>query len=110
MEWHSIDPVDEWEENRNDIIYTDYQGNRNPFIDHPEFADLIWVNVSSENDVEKLIIRKLYSYPNPFNPETTISFSISRKDAENAKIEIYNIKGQKVKQFSDIRNKTSVIW
>ncbi|NQV18861.1 MAG: T9SS type A sorting domain-containing protein, partial [Armatimonadetes bacterium] len=46
----------------------------------------------------------------PFNPETTISFSISRKDAENAKIEIYNIKGQKVKQFSDIRNKTSVIW
>ena len=43
------------------------------------------------------------NYPNPFNPsgagrspETTFSFSLS-KDANNAKIEIYNIKGQKIR-------------
>ncbi len=40
---------------------------------------------------------KLSNYPNPFNPSTTISFNISRKDAKDAKIEIYNLKGQKVK-------------
>ena len=34
------------------------------------------------------------NYPNPFNPETTISFSTSKK--ENVEIIIYNIKGQKV--------------
>ena len=39
----------------------------------------------------------LSNYPNPFNPTTTISFSLTAKDAKNAKIEIYNIKGQKIK-------------
>lgn len=41
LKWHEEDPVDDFERNRNDIIFT-YQGNRNPFIDHPEFARLIW--------------------------------------------------------------------
>lgn len=41
LEWHELDPVDDFERNRNDIIYT-YQNNRNPFIDYPEFVDLIW--------------------------------------------------------------------
>lgn len=42
LEWHNQDPVDNWERRRNDIIYKKYQGNRNPFIDHPEFVDKIW--------------------------------------------------------------------
>ncbi|MCK4640150.1 MAG: endonuclease [Candidatus Marinimicrobia bacterium] len=45
MEWHDNDPVDDWERNRNDIIYTDYQHNRNPFIDRPEFVALIWSEI-----------------------------------------------------------------
>lgn len=40
--WHEEDPVDDWERTRNDIIYYDYQQNRNPFIDNPEYAQLIW--------------------------------------------------------------------
>ena len=44
--WHIEDPVDDWERNRNDIIYYDYQNNRNPFIDRPEFAQLIWGDLS----------------------------------------------------------------
>ncbi len=40
---------------------------------------------------------ELRNYPNPFNPTTTISFKISRKDAKHAEIVIYNVKGQKVK-------------
>lgn len=40
--WHLEDPVDDWERRRNDIIYYHYQKNRNPFIDHPEFVELIW--------------------------------------------------------------------
>ena len=35
------------------------------------------------------------NYPNPFNPETTISYSL--KQGENVKIEVYNIKGQLVR-------------
>lgn len=42
LEWHTQDPVDNWERRRNDIIYKKFQGNRNPFIDHPEYVDKIW--------------------------------------------------------------------
>ena len=38
IEWHRNDPVDEWEENRNNIIYNSYQNNRSPFIDFPILA------------------------------------------------------------------------
>lgn len=44
LEWHKQDPVDNWERRRNNIIYKNYQGNRNPFIDHPEFVEKIWPN------------------------------------------------------------------
>lgn len=41
LQWHEQDPVDDFERNRNEVIYS-YQGNRNPFIDYPDFAELIW--------------------------------------------------------------------
>lgn len=40
--WHHQDPVSQKEIDRNNVIYYSYQNNRNPFIDYPEFADLIW--------------------------------------------------------------------
>jgi endonuclease I len=42
LKWHNQDPVNNWERNRNDKIYYQYQVNRNPFIDHPEYVNLIW--------------------------------------------------------------------
>ncbi len=41
LEWHREDPVDDFERNRNAILYT-YQNNRNPFIDNPELAEYLW--------------------------------------------------------------------
>ncbi|UUU33749.1 endonuclease [Streptomyces sp. CA-210063] len=40
--WNDEDPPDSFEERRNDLIYSNYQGNRNPFIDHPEWIEAIW--------------------------------------------------------------------
>ncbi|EID55715.1 endonuclease I family protein [Saccharomonospora xinjiangensis] len=42
LEWHEADPVDDFERNRNEVIYDSFQHNRNPFIDHPEWAAEIW--------------------------------------------------------------------
>jgi endonuclease I len=42
LEWHELDPPDEYEKRRNHLIYVKYQNNRNPFIDHPEFVSEIW--------------------------------------------------------------------
>jgi endonuclease I len=43
LEWHASDPVDARELARNDVVYS-FQGNRNPFIDHPEWVDVLWGN------------------------------------------------------------------
>lgn len=41
LRWNSSDPVDDIERRRNDKVAT-YQGNRNPFIDNSNYANLIW--------------------------------------------------------------------
>ncbi len=41
VQWHVQDAVDAAEKNRNDIVYS-FQGNRNPFIDKPDYALHIW--------------------------------------------------------------------
>ena len=41
LKWHKQDPVSDIEKRRNDIA-CQYQKNRNPFIDHPEWVKLIW--------------------------------------------------------------------
>lgn len=41
LKWHRDDPPDEWEIGRNGRAQA-VQGNRNPYIDNPEWADFIW--------------------------------------------------------------------
>ncbi|MFG2332446.1 endonuclease I family protein [Streptomyces sp. NPDC048604] len=41
-QWNEQDPPSTFEKRRNDVIYNSYQGNRNPFIDHPEWVESIW--------------------------------------------------------------------
>ncbi|MDX9705503.1 MAG: endonuclease [Weeksellaceae bacterium] len=40
--WHLMDPPSQREKDLNDYIYYTFQENRNPYIDHPEFASIIW--------------------------------------------------------------------
>lgn len=42
LEWHSNDSVSQKEIDRNNNIYYNHQNNRNPFVDHPEYASMIW--------------------------------------------------------------------
>ena len=41
LEWHKADPVDAAEQRRNDVV-AEAQGNRNPFVDHPEYVDFVF--------------------------------------------------------------------
>ncbi len=41
ISWHNADPVSQKEIDRNNAIYG-IQNNRNPYIDHPEYVDLVW--------------------------------------------------------------------
>ena len=47
MEWTRLDPVSEKEIKRNEAVYAK-QGNRNPYIDHPELAEYIWGNLQGQ--------------------------------------------------------------
>ena len=42
LEWNRLDPVDEFELHRNNLLCRNFTNNRNPFIDFPEWADYIW--------------------------------------------------------------------
>lgn len=117
LEWNTLDPPSVFEETRNDRIYDNWQGNRNPFIDHPEFVDLIWNSVSADKNQMSLSSFNLYNYPNPFKPSgaghspaTTISFSLNNENTEDTEIIIFNLKGQKVKRLSTINGQQSVVW
>ncbi len=48
LQWNAQDPVSQKEIDRNNAIYK-IQGNRNPFIDHPEYVNEIWGNGSSSS-------------------------------------------------------------
>ena len=94
LEWHFDDPVDDKERDRNDDVYT-YQGNRNPFIDHPEWAAYIFDDGAvavADNATPRPAIAEIY--PNPFNPSTTIAFTLDAPAF--VRLDVYSAAGRHV--------------
>ncbi|MEE4176255.1 MAG: endonuclease [Bacteroides sp.] len=89
LEWHTRDPVSQKEILRNQAIY-EIQGNRNPFIDHPEFASRIW----DENNVsvsDPQAIAKITVYPNPAR-----DWFILEAPEGTYKLELFTLHGARV--------------
>ncbi len=57
--------------------------------------DFMYIGTNAENDII-LTTKLMGNYPNPFNPTTTISFSVTQT-SPFVTLEIFNTKGQKVK-------------
>lgn len=55
LEWNASDAVDEIEQRRNEQVAT-YQGNRNPFIDNSNYAEMIWGTGSSNPTVNSVSV------------------------------------------------------
>lgn len=90
LEWHEQDPPDDFERNRNNVVYS-YQDNRNPFIDHPEFVYNIWGPSASLS--EKISILDAGFYPNPVRNELHITLN---QPNSKIKLVIYNAIGYPV--------------
>ncbi|MBU1369801.1 MAG: endonuclease [Bacteroidetes bacterium] len=85
LEWNMQDPPDAFERNRNNVIFS-FQQNRNPFIDNPEFANLIWADASaSAISIANVDMMPDIAVP---NQEVSISASISSENGtiSNAKV------------------------
>lgn len=91
----------------------------NVWTHNPDINDgypyLQWQNLNTNSQditIPELLKVKLHSaYPNPFNPETNIMFDISKQ--AKVRLEIFNIKGQKVKTLIDNtlhKGNHSIVW
>lgn len=97
LEWNAEDPVNQYERNRNTVLQ-DMQGNRNPFIDNPYLATLIWHGPEAENTWSELSVidfeqQTLYIYPTL----TTGKVYVTNTTPSNYSYTIYNSLGQQVK-------------
>lgn len=75
---------------------------------------IMTLNLTDADDDLSITSNKLIgNYPNPFNPTTTISFTIAQTSSF-ASLEIYNLKGQKVKSFpvilGGVEGQHSIVW
>jgi len=74
------------------------------------FVAKITNNTFTENELFSTEM-EFFNYPNPFNPTTTISFSITEES--NVELSIYNIKGQKIKSLLNDQitaGEHSIVW
>ena len=100
LAWHAGDPVSRKEQLRNGAIYV-IQHNRNPFVDHPEFAALLFDSTSSAavGDGPALAFRLQQNAPNPFHPATTIRFDLPRQ--ARVSLRVYDVAGRMVRSLVD---------
>ncbi|MCG8378800.1 MAG: endonuclease, partial [Proteobacteria bacterium] len=80
IKWHELDPVDNAEITRHEGA-VGYQGNRNPFIDHPEWVESIW-----GNSTDPLLILNELSFSRDFG-----EVAIGSESVQQYKINAYNL-------------------
>ncbi len=98
--WAQQDPVSQKEIDRNNKIYT-IQNNRNPFIDHPEYANMIWGTNVGITDAEKAVALQVFPNPTVDNISITLPPEYSQ---QNSNISVYSSTGLKMEcdmQFSN---------
>jgi hypothetical protein len=98
LDWHRNDPPDDFEMNRNNVI-SNWQKNRNPFIDQPLLVEYIWGDSiglvwDQSLSVDENLELNVAVYPNP----TTGRVYISGINTE-ANIEVFSIDGKLLKTY-----------
>ena len=86
LRWNDQDPVSQKEIDRNNAIYNDYQHNRNPFVDHPEYARMIW------------------------DPSWSADENIATNDLQPDCIIVYDLTGRKVLQTNIINEQEEIAF
>jgi len=115
LQWNAEDPVSPYEDRRNTYLgsasNTYGQGNRNPFIDNPYLATVIWGGPVAENrwpniflSTEDFAFASISVYPNPSNNH---KINIETEQILD-EIQLININGQLMQQIKNpnVQNNT----
>ena len=95
LTWNILDPVSSYEIAKNNEVYV-FQGNRNPYIDHPEYVCRVWSSACAL-ETNEFEFATLSVFPNPTNNG---SISINTNSSIDA-IQVISINGQLI---NDIKN------
>jgi hypothetical protein len=100
LAWSDADPVSWKERMRNGAIYV-IQGNRNPFVDHPEFAMALYDSnavTGVDDPPAAATVRLQPNRPNPFSVRTAIRFDLPQR--ERVTLRIYDVTGRVVRTLA----------
>ena len=106
LKWAAQDEVSQKEIDRNNAVYA-RQKNRNPFIDHPEWVNMIWTSTLSASEVSTF--KKTVSiYPNPVrNGELHLS-GYGLEDLSS--VQIYSMDGKLIQEVEqNFKNSRKII-
>ena len=98
LDWHRNDPPDDYEMNRNNVVYT-WQYNRNPFIDEPDLVEYLWGTHVGDIWSQFLSLSDNYKteikvFPNPSHDGFYL------KGIQNEMLlDLYSMDGRKIKSF-----------
>lgn len=109
LQWNADDPVSQLETQRNNYLEGVY-GNRNPFIDNPAIATVIWGGPAAEDtwgilSTQTVSYPELIMYPNPSNGKYVTVTSTSTID----QVVVYNLNGQKIMAIEPQNTSTTKI-
>lgn len=96
LQWNAEDPPNDYEDQRNEFLETAY-GNRNPFIDNPVLATIIWGGPVAQDrwgllSVASFEENSVLVYPNPsFDHSFTVNTT-----APIDKVVVYSVEGREV--------------
>ena len=103
LDWHRNDPPDDFEMNRNNVVYT-WQQNRNPFIDQPLLVEYIWGDNVGDTWLQSLSVGEsgldgVIVYPNPAKNRLYIKGLKSEYNAE-----IFSVDGRLLKRYNSVED------
>ncbi|WP_114492156.1 endonuclease [Candidatus Ulvibacter alkanivorans] len=98
LQWNAEDPVSEFEDQRNPYLETEY-GNRNPFIDNPALATIIWGGPQAEDrwdllNTPTIASEALVVFPNPASETIWVQSTTAQQAARYV---IYDLHGRIIK-------------
>jgi endonuclease I len=109
LQWNVDDPVNDFEDQRNPQTETEY-GNRNPFIDNPALATVIWGGPQAEDrwgtlGVTTSTLENVTLYP---NPSSEIIYVQNSTGAALESYVIYTVTGKKVSEGNFLEPQKSI--